>query len=37
MKQFLKQMKVKWDVFSLHYREYLVGFIAGFVIGAILF
>jgi len=37
MKQILNQLKVKWDVFSLHYREYIVGFIIGFVIGAIVF
>jgi|TARA_R100000781_G_scaffold20904_1_gene15785 hypothetical protein len=36
MKQLLKQLKIKIDVFSLHYREYIVGFIAGFIIGAIL-
>jgi Mg/Co/Ni transporter MgtE len=37
MKQVLKQLKVKWDVWSLHYREYIVGFIIGVVVGAIIF
>jgi Mg/Co/Ni transporter MgtE len=37
MKEVLKQLKVKWDVWSLHYREYIVGFIIGFVLGAIIF
>ena len=36
MKQLLKDIKVKWDVWSLHYREYIVGFIIGFVICAII-
>ena len=37
MKQLLKQLKVKWDVWSLQYREYIVGFIIGFIVGAIIF
>ncbi len=37
MKEVLSKLKVKWDVLSLHYREYLVGFIIGIVIGAIIF
>ena len=36
MKQLLKDIKVKWDVWSLLYREYIVGFVIGFVVGAIL-
>ncbi len=36
MKQLLKDIKVKWDVWSLHYREYIVGFVIGFIIGAII-
>ena len=32
MKEQLKNLKVKWDVWSLHYREYLVGFIIGVVV-----
>ena len=36
MKQLLKDIKVKWYVWSLHYREYIVGFVIGFVVGAIL-
>ncbi len=37
MKQLLKDIRVKWDVWSLHYREYIVGFVVGFIIGAIIF
>jgi Mg/Co/Ni transporter MgtE len=37
MKEHLKNLKMKWDVWSLHYREYLVGFIIGVVVGAIIF
>jgi uncharacterized membrane-anchored protein YhcB (DUF1043 family) len=37
MKKLLKDIKVKWDVWSLHYREYIVGFVVGFIIGAIIF
>jgi hypothetical protein len=37
MKQMLKQLKVKWDVWSLNYREYIIGFVVGFIIGAIIF
>ena len=36
MKKFLKQLRVKWDVWSLYYREYIIGFVIGFVIGAII-
>jgi hypothetical protein len=36
MKEQLKKLKVKWDVVSLHYREYIVGFVVGFIIGAII-
>ena len=33
MKQFLKQLKVKWEVWSLYYREYIIGFVIGFNYG----
>jgi|LULI01.1.fsa_nt_gb Mg/Co/Ni transporter MgtE len=32
----IKKLLQKWDVFSLYYREYIVGFIAGFILGAII-
>ena len=31
------KIRIQLDVWSLHYREYIVGFIIVFIIGAILF
>jgi len=33
----IKKLKQKFDVWSLYYREYIVGFIVGLIIGAIIF
>ena len=33
----MEKIKVKLQQWSLHYREYIVGFIVGVVIGAIIF
>jgi len=30
------KIRVQLDVWSLYYREYIVGFIAGFIVGALL-
>jgi len=32
----LKNLKIKLDVWSLYYREYIVGFIAGLIIGILI-
>ena len=34
--ELIKKIKIQLDVWSLHYREYIVGFIIGFIVGAIL-
>ena len=33
----IKKLKQKFDVWSLYYREYVVGFIVGLIVGAIIF
>ena len=33
----IKKLKQKFDVWSLYYREYIVGFIIGLIVGAIIF
>lgn len=35
IKEKAKKIIEKLNVWSLHYREYIVGFVVGFVIGAI--
>jgi len=37
MNEVLKKLKVKWDVWSLHYIDHIVGFVIGLIIGAIIF
>ena len=32
-----RRLKVRFDVWSLYYREYIVGFIVGLIVGGILF
>jgi hypothetical protein len=32
----MNKWKDKLSVWSLHYREYIVGFVAGFIIGALI-
>jgi len=32
----IKKLKQKWEIWSLYYRQEIVWFIVGFVIGAIL-
>ena len=33
----IKKIKQKFDVWSLYNREYVVGFIVGLIVGAIIF
>ena len=33
----IKKIIDKLDVWALYYREYIVGFIGGFILGAIIF
>ena len=33
----IKKLKEKFDIWSLYYREYIVGFIVGLIVGAIIF
>jgi len=35
-REFFTKLKSRFDVWSLHYRQEIVWFIAGFIIGAIL-
>ena len=37
MNEVLKQLKVKWDGWSLHYRDPVGGFVIGLIIGAIIY